>query len=182
MLAAYQVRPRFARPAAVVAAVFSTAAAVLVAVFLTRGNAQVEPVAQNQPYFQVKRLDEMEFDLAKWSNVPLVGPMLVAMSDGDDTTDPYAELAKDTGRSLAGVVLRLPSVAGPRGVRPPTSVSMNANGVWPTTVSEELRPGHRIGHRDVQPAVGCFAAYFLVEQQGPCLLGARRSPLRFLAA
>jgi hypothetical protein len=140
-----QVRPRVSRPVALFAAVFSTAAAALVAVFLTWGSksepqvAQVPPTpaAAVQAVNKAPRLEDFQLDLKKWQNVPLIGPAIVSMSDDDPNTDPYAEMAKGTGRGLASVVLRMPRLAGPEGIRPPDA---NGAGVWPVQVSEELRP------------------------------------------
>jgi hypothetical protein len=38
------------------------------------------------------------------------------------------------------IVLRMPRVAGPQGVRPPTPATGYGTSVWPLQVSEELRP------------------------------------------
>lgn len=146
---AYLARPRSALPAkaalpaAAAAALLSTAAAVLVAVFLSRGGHR-EQVALVQPPTaqpQVKHLERIKFDLNQWKKVPLVGAVFVSAADGNDETDPYEQLAKETGRGLANVVLRMPGVAGPRGVRPP-EVPYGSDGVsvWPAQMSEELRP------------------------------------------
>lgn len=150
----YVTRPRMAfrtkaaLPAAAAAALFSTAAAILVAVFLTR-DGQREQVAYVSPpvaqpavaQAKVKQIEQIKFDLAQWKNVPLVGAMFVSAADNDESTDPYEELAKGTGRSLANVVLRMPGIAGPRGVRPlEPPYGPEAVGVWPTQMSDELRP------------------------------------------
>jgi hypothetical protein len=152
VLDGYLARPRLAvpakaaLPAAAAAAVLSTAAAVLVAVFLTR-DGQREQVAIGPPGAQAnvthpKQLEQIKFDLDKWKNVPLVGAVFVSAADGDDQTDPYEALAKGTGRSLANVVLRMPGVAGPRGIRPlePPFGAEGAGVVWPVQMSDELRP------------------------------------------
>jgi|GEM_PF-5624828 len=144
---------RAALPAAAAAALFSTAAAILVAVFLTR-DAQHEqvalvapPVAQapiaQDPVAQakVKQIEQIKFELEQWKKVPLVGAVFASAADNDKSTDPYEELAKGTGRSLANVVLRMPGIAGPRGVRPlQPSYGPEGVGVWPTQMSDELRP------------------------------------------
>lgn len=152
VLEAYLARPRLALPAkaalpaAAAAAVLSTAAAVLVAVFLSRDGKRDEvaflspPVAQSAAP-QVKRIEQIKFDLDKWKNVPVVGAVFVSAADDDEKTDPYEELAKGTGRSLAGVVLRMPGIAGPRGVRPlEPRLGAEGTGVWPAQMSDELRP------------------------------------------
>jgi hypothetical protein len=148
VLEAHLARPRLAfakasLPAAATAALLSTAAAVLVAVFLTRDGrreqiAHVSPPA-SQP--KVKQIEQIKFDLHQWKSVPLVGAMFASAADDDAATDPYEELAKGTGRSLANVMLRMPGVAGPRGIRPPQpAYGADGNGVWPAHMSDELRP------------------------------------------
>lgn len=144
------------------AALFSTAAAVLVAVFLTRDgqreqvavvsppaapaqivsapSASVQSASAPAAQPQEKQIEQMKFELEKWKNVPLVGAVFASAADGDDKTDPYEELAKGTGRGLASVMLRMPGVAGPRGVRPPEPHLGEGVGVWPAYMSEELRP------------------------------------------
>lgn len=142
VLQSHLARPRIALPAAAAAAAFSTAAAVLVAVFLMRdgGREQVAFVPP-APQPQVKQIEQIKFDLEQWKNVPLLGAVFVSAADDDDSTDPYEELAKGTGRSLANVVLRMPGVAGPRGVRPPEPpYGPEGVGVWPAQMSDELRP------------------------------------------
>jgi hypothetical protein len=140
-----QVRPRLSLSLAAAAAVFSTAAAVLVAFSLSGGfkskpqvaQVPVAPPLSHHAKAPVPRIEEFKLDLQKWQKVPLIGSTVVSMADGDPDTDPYEELAKGTGRGLASVVLRMPRVAGPQGVRPPDA---NGVSVWPVYVSEELRP------------------------------------------
>ncbi len=154
VLESHLARPRLAfpakaaLPAAAAAALFSTAAAVFVAVFLTRDGqreqvAYVAPPIAQVPVAQtkVKQIEQIKFDLEQWKKVPLVGAVFASAADNDKSTVPYEELAKGTGRSLANVVLRMPGVAGPRGVRPPQpSYGQEGGGVWPTHMSDELRP------------------------------------------
>jgi hypothetical protein len=66
--------------------------------------------------------------------LPFVGPILVAMSDGDPTTDPYNELARGTGQGLAAVVLSMPTIgANPMLVGSPTPTG------WPEEMTNGLR-------------------------------------------
>lgn len=128
----------------IVAALFSTAAAVLVAFLLTRDGATIQPVAQ-APAAQAPAVaaaepaESVKVDLQKLEQVPLIGPAMASAGDNDPKTDPYERLAKDAGQGLAQIVLVLPGVAGPGGVRPP-SPSINGSGLWPAQVAEELRP------------------------------------------
>ena len=130
-----QVRPvRMPRLVAAVAAVFSTAAAILVAVSMMRDNhpqPQVAVAPSPQPAIAArwKKLDD----------VPLFGPLIMTMNELDDA-EPYEEVAKETGQGLATLVLRMPGVAGPRGVRPPAPATMKGPGLLPLQLSEELRP------------------------------------------
>ncbi len=141
-----QPRPLVSTRLAMLGAVFSTAAAVLVAVHLFSGNGlfngnNVDKQVAQAPVFvaplptgdQPLQWDELE-------DVPLVGPWLAAILYPAEGSDPYAMLAKDTGRGLASIVLRMPGVAGPQGVRPPAPTSVYGSGLWPMQVSEELRP------------------------------------------
>ncbi len=154
VLESHLARPRLALPAkaalpaAAAAALFSTAAAVLVAVFLTRDGRREQVAFVSPPISQpavaqakVKQIEQIKFDLEQWKKVPLVGAVFASAADNDKSTDPYEELAKGTGRSLANVVLRMPGVAVPRGVRPLEPVyGPEGVGVWPTHMSDELRP------------------------------------------
>ncbi len=145
VLDAYQVRPRSDAIAAWAAAVFSSAAAVLVAFFLTRdANRELVAVAPSPApasVQQVERGEQVKFDPARWKSVPLLGAVFASATDNDASTDPYAELAKETGRGLANVVLMMPGVAGPRGVRPPEPpYGSQGASIWPAQMSDELRP------------------------------------------
>ncbi|MEX0675852.1 MAG: hypothetical protein WD063_02175 [Pirellulales bacterium] len=78
---------------------------------------------------------------AGWNEIdalPVVGPVLVSISDDDETTDPYAELAKGTGQGLASVVLYMPSIGSSPGMISPNVVSGAPS--WPQRVSEGLKP------------------------------------------
>lgn len=147
-----QARPLILPRLAVVGAVFSTAAAVLVAAMLLRGNdpvpadglgesvAQAPVVASPQPTIAVVPGDDRLPQWEKLEDVPVVGPWLLAGSDTAEGAERYAELAKGTGQGLAAIVLRMPGVAGPQGVRPPTPGAVYGGNVWPLEVNEELRP------------------------------------------
>ncbi len=163
-------RPVLALSSAWIGGLASIAAAVLVAFFLTTGPQTSELVAQattprpvaeapladsqladsqlaasntnhSSTNSEAPLLDKAQLDLNRWKQVPLVGPALFAMADNDETTDPYAELAKGTGRGLAQLVLLMPSISSPRGISPAAINSLNGMGNWlPSDVGNELRP------------------------------------------
>ena len=146
-------RPLITPRLAAIGAIFSTAAAVLVAALLMRGNAFLPNGGVEKQVAQVPATAALQPALAatfppgsrplqweKLEDVPIVGPWLMAGSDSPDGPARYADLAKGTGQGLAAIVLRMPGVAGPRGVHPPAPASVYGNGLWPLQVSEELRP------------------------------------------
>ncbi len=134
-----QIKPLVSRRRlAFAGAAFSTAAAVLVAVFLTRGGHQAQELAQGPA--PAVNAPELPVQWTKLDDIPVVGPLLLTMNDLDQNADRYEELAKETGQGLASVVLRMPGVAGPRGVRPPGPPTLDGTGLWPLQVSEGLRP------------------------------------------
>lgn len=76
-----------------------------------------------------------------WTEIdalPVVGAVLLSMSDDDESTDPYAELAKGTGQGLATVVLYMPSIGSSPGMISANVVSGRPS--WPERVSEGLKP------------------------------------------
>lgn len=140
VMADLQVRRKVSQYAALASAVLATAAAVMVAAwpmlpkFSTRRESPVTQVALQPPgagYYG--------FDLAVLDGLPFIGPVWVAIHDGDEATDPYAELAKETGQGLATVVLYMPAI-GPTGLIGPGPATMGTASVWPGPMSDELRP------------------------------------------
>jgi hypothetical protein len=139
-----QARPLVSPRLAVLGAIFSTAAAVLVAALLMRGNGLLDrnagdQVAQAPAAIAPLPTGDHPLHWDELSDVPFVGPWLAALNNPPGS-DPYANLAEDTGQGLALIVLRMPRVAGPQGVRPPTPATGYGTSVWPLQVSEELRP------------------------------------------
>ncbi len=133
--------PATRRRRTLMAAALATAAALMVAVQLPlqfggQGARQTAQVAAPQPM----ALADVDADpFAGFYGLPLLGPVLTAIRDSDETTDPYAELAKGTGQGLATVVLRMPGI-GLQGFLAPAPNRLGGLSMWPNQVSEELRP------------------------------------------
>ena len=142
VLEEYQVRPLVTRRLAVLGGIFTTAAALLVAVTLFRGGQAKKQVAQVPPAPAVPTV-VIGPDGKPWKtldDVPVFGPLLLTMNKVNEDTEPVEKLARGTGQGLASIVLRMPGMAGPQGMRPLDPESMSAGSVWPLQVSEELRP------------------------------------------
>lgn len=141
-----RVRPSMTRPLPIVAAVLATAAAVLVVLLpFVRSSGDRSGKMARTPSRPASTSAVVSEDARKrWEGdidaIPVVGPVLVSLSDDDDTTDPYVELAKGTGQGLASVVLYIPRIGnGPGAIGVATDV-INGDPAWPERMNESLKP------------------------------------------
>ena len=135
-------RPSTTRRVSLATALLATAAAVLFALPLWQFDRSGEDASTPSHPVALNSTRPNDKALAGWNEIdtlPVVGPVLVSMSDGDDSTDPYEELAKRTGQGLASVVLYMPSIGGTPGMIAPLSV-VNGEPTWPQRMSEGLKP------------------------------------------
>jgi hypothetical protein len=134
-----RVRPARARRASLAAALaVATAAGLLLAVPLFQFRRPVENRNVPASHAAITATQSAGHASAGWSQIgalPVVGPVLVSMREGDD---PYAELAKGTGQGLANVVLYMPAVGGSPGLISPEMIG--ATRTWPERVSEGFKP------------------------------------------
>jgi hypothetical protein len=141
VLSQLRVRRKVSQYAALASAVLATAAAVMVAAWpmLPKFSKRPDPA----PAVDVTLLQAaayQQFDWADLDQLPFIGPVWLAIHDGDETTDPYAVLAKETGQGLASVVIYMPGIGGPRGFIGTAPGTMGTASVWPGPMSDELRP------------------------------------------
>jgi hypothetical protein len=139
-----RVRPATTGRARIVTAVLATAAAVLVALvpWMESSDNRLDSGAR-APGRPVALASEKSEALSAWNEIdamPVVGPVLVSMSDDDAATDPYAALAKGTGQGLASVVLYIPRIGSSPGALSVAPDVVNGEPAWPQRMSESLKP------------------------------------------
>jgi hypothetical protein len=144
VLDAYRAQPSMTRPVVMAGGLLAAAAAVLLLVVpLATSNRRVRSVSPPiQPLaLESSRAISWPLDLSEMYSLPFVGPVLVSITDGDASTDPYEELAKGTGQGLASVVLYMPSIGVTPGlvVGSPNPLTSGPPG-WPQRMSAGLRP------------------------------------------
>ncbi len=135
-------RPSTTRRVSLAAALLATAAAALFALPLLQFNRSGEDAPTPSRAVALNSTQSNDRARAGWNQIdalPIVGPVLHSLSDDDDTTDPYEELAKRTGRGLASVVLYMPSIGSTPGMIAPGSV-VSGKPTWPQQMSEGFRP------------------------------------------
>jgi hypothetical protein len=135
-------RPSTARRVSLATAVLATAAAALFVLPLwqfnrpgTKSAARSRPVALHS----TRTLNPAAAGWTDIDSLPVVGPVLISMSDDNDATDPYEELAKGTGQGLASVVLYMPSIGSTPGMIAPGSV-VRGESTWPLQINEGFKP------------------------------------------
>ncbi len=157
VLADLRTEPAFSRSRTFVAISLATAATLLIALVpLFRGTPS-EPAAKLSPQLRasaqkttraiVKRagarsqtsgLSAISLASLPIGNLPMVPELLsIARSEADD---PYVELAKETGQSLAAVVLYVPGIGGAKGIMDVESDPQADEPAWAVQMSEGLRP------------------------------------------
>jgi len=124
-----------------VAAVLAVAASMLLVIVPLLPSRRAEYVYNPPPTARLESLAASSAGQYYWSRLvalPLVGPVLIAMTDNDASTDPYAEMAKGTGQGLAVVVLYMPPINGPRmmAARP----SLSERSAMPSAIRMTLLP------------------------------------------
>jgi hypothetical protein len=135
-------RPLATTPASLVAAAMAVAAS-LIFVLYTLAPARKPEFAVAPP--RPASLETLAFSHSGqyyWSRLielPLIGPVLIAMTDRDDSTDPYEEMAKGTGQGLAVVVLAVPPIGTAPGIIT-TDPDRLSDGPWPESFNLGLRP------------------------------------------
>jgi hypothetical protein len=140
-----RVRPALSRRVSIVAAVLATAAVALVALLpLVRDSGDRSGKMARTPSRPALASSVVGDDARKrWEDIdalPVVGPMLVSLSDDDDTTDPYMELAKGTGQGLASVVLYIPRIGSTPGAIGMATDVINGDLAWPERMNKSLKP------------------------------------------
>lgn len=140
----YRSRPSLVRRATLATGLFATAAAVwfvLLPLAKTERPRNVARTPSRPIALESWRSEKLPLGWTEMDTLPVVGPVLVSMSDDDESTDPYEALAKGTGQGLASVVLYMPKFGGSPGMisgkpNPP----MNGTTRWPEQMSDGLKP------------------------------------------
>lgn len=141
-----RVRPTMSRRVSLVTAVLATAVAVLFAVVPLWQYATRRADDANEPQSASVALAAdrpSEIVPLRWKEIdglPVVGPVLISLSDDDETTDPYAELVKGTGQGLASVVLYIPRIGSSPGAISMAPNVINGEPGWPQRMTEGLKP------------------------------------------
>lgn len=135
-------RPSTARRVTVASALLATAAAALFVLPLWQINRSGDAPPAARPAVAQRSPAPVDWEPVDWEdteNLTVMQRMFVSLSDDDESTDPYAELAKGTGQGLANVVLYMPTIGSSPGMIAPGSV-VSGNPTWPQRMSEGLRP------------------------------------------
>jgi hypothetical protein len=143
-------RPASSRRVAILTGVLATAAAVLVAVLpllpssanrsAKRAAAISRPALASATTGNASPNGWRNSGWQEFDTLPVVGPVLVSMSDGDESTDPYMELAKETGQGLASVVLYIPQIGSGPGEMSIATELLNGGPAWPQRMNQSLKP------------------------------------------